>query len=300
MDLNDPQRDGIRELASGYASLHPSDFVPPELYHYTSAQGLRGILESGKLRATNFAYLNDAEELSYGKDLALRVLRETFTTQTDARSSELDRLPFEFAAWNLDEVGSNVDYYIASFCEEADLLSQWRGYGHHGSRYCIGFDVERMPRSLPTTLHRAVYDVQLQERRIKKALAQALSLLAAEPSVSERTLYVRQVAGALGTRMIRELCGFKHPGFHEEREWRLVHEVGSSTDHVMFDTTPQGILRPFVELNLSDSGKLPISQVIVGSSPFPSAVVVRSTELLLRRSGYRDVKVTASSMPLRA
>jgi hypothetical protein len=31
-------------------------------YHYTTATGLKGIVESQQLRATNISYLNDAEE----------------------------------------------------------------------------------------------------------------------------------------------------------------------------------------------------------------------------------------------
>ncbi|MFO1205708.1 MAG: hypothetical protein U1E63_08295 [Burkholderiales bacterium] len=34
----------------------------PYLYHYTTAEGLKGIVESQQLWATNIAYLNDAEE----------------------------------------------------------------------------------------------------------------------------------------------------------------------------------------------------------------------------------------------
>ena len=40
----------------------------PEVYHYTSAQGLQGILSSQTLFATHYDYLNDGSEL--------RLLRE--------------------------------------------------------------------------------------------------------------------------------------------------------------------------------------------------------------------------------
>lgn len=33
-----------------------------ELYHYTTAEGLHGIITSQHLRATNIAFLNDSEE----------------------------------------------------------------------------------------------------------------------------------------------------------------------------------------------------------------------------------------------
>src|SRR5258708_2461222 len=37
----------------------------PELVHYTSSAGLLGIVQSQTLRATHYAYLNDAEEIKH-------------------------------------------------------------------------------------------------------------------------------------------------------------------------------------------------------------------------------------------
>ncbi|HMC13498.1 MAG TPA: hypothetical protein VKG67_04050, partial [Gallionellaceae bacterium] len=46
------------------------------LYHYTTAAGLQGIVESQQLWATNIAYLNDAEELTGFFDRSLPHLLE--------------------------------------------------------------------------------------------------------------------------------------------------------------------------------------------------------------------------------
>jgi hypothetical protein len=37
-----------------------------------------------------------------------------------------------------------ADLYLTCFCEEGDLLSQWRGYGGNDGRYCIQFDASRL------------------------------------------------------------------------------------------------------------------------------------------------------------
>ena len=44
------------------------------LYHYTSNQGLVGILESQKLWATNYSFLNESSELNYGMKLSIELL----------------------------------------------------------------------------------------------------------------------------------------------------------------------------------------------------------------------------------
>jgi hypothetical protein len=53
--------------------VHP---VPPLLYHFTDAPGLRGIVESHALWATHIYYLNDAQEFGYAEDLAGRLILE--------------------------------------------------------------------------------------------------------------------------------------------------------------------------------------------------------------------------------
>src|SRR5579864_2371060 len=57
------------------ASMKPHKMLPGTVYHYTAAAGLRGILMGRVMWATNFSFLNDPSELSYGQDLVLRVLR---------------------------------------------------------------------------------------------------------------------------------------------------------------------------------------------------------------------------------
>jgi len=39
--------------------------VPELLFHYTTAAGMRGILDSSRLWATNYRFLNDTSEVAY-------------------------------------------------------------------------------------------------------------------------------------------------------------------------------------------------------------------------------------------
>ncbi|MER0171630.1 MAG: hypothetical protein DU489_13715 [Nitrosomonas sp.] len=39
--------------------------VHPELFHYTNAKGLMGIIESQSIWATHYAYVNDSEEIRH-------------------------------------------------------------------------------------------------------------------------------------------------------------------------------------------------------------------------------------------
>jgi hypothetical protein len=45
------------------------------LYHYTNGQGLRGILESGRVWFTDYQHLNDPSELTHGIEVAHDMIR---------------------------------------------------------------------------------------------------------------------------------------------------------------------------------------------------------------------------------
>src|SRR3954465_10650215 len=46
------------------------------LYHYTTLEGFKSIIENGCLWGSNFAYLNDSTELLYGKNIVREIVEE--------------------------------------------------------------------------------------------------------------------------------------------------------------------------------------------------------------------------------
>jgi hypothetical protein len=96
------------------------------LYHYTSVNGLRGIIDSGNVWATHLGFLND---LSEGKAALADEAYRARLEETDKRSP----------------------LFIASFCRHQEphqqrngLLSQWRGYAGEGGGYCVVFDEDAL------------------------------------------------------------------------------------------------------------------------------------------------------------
>src|SRR5687768_8171235 len=127
-----------------------------ELFHYTGDVGLRGIVESQQLWATNFAYLNDAEEHVGFFQRRLPILLERAikkavneAVKNPVAKKEIDEdggVETVVAGLKQDMHSSLQDAamkinepYIASFCgskvsgaDSDGLLSQWRGYGTQG------------------------------------------------------------------------------------------------------------------------------------------------------------------------
>src|ERR1019366_2322110 len=96
------------------------------VYHYTSADGISGIIGNHEIWMSNTAFMNDTTELKSlendtgieGKDFANDAIKKAWHRMKDRRGI------------------NKPDYYMASFSEEPDLLEQWRAYGN----FCIGFD----------------------------------------------------------------------------------------------------------------------------------------------------------------
>jgi hypothetical protein len=119
------------------------------LYHYTNAEGFRGIVDKHEIWMTNTAFVNDPTEckaLSNEKDLfAGAVLSNEHVKQA------WDEFVENFADFD------RSNYYIASFSEARDSLEQWRAYGN----FCIGFDAEKLSNLKERVkLYKCEYDKQ--------------------------------------------------------------------------------------------------------------------------------------------
>jgi hypothetical protein len=87
---------------------------PKHVYHYTTIDGLTGILSSGKLWATDLSYVNDATEYVYADILiedAVRTLKPTPFFNDVLK-----------VLWQ-DSRTLGFDVYAACFCQSGNLLS---------------------------------------------------------------------------------------------------------------------------------------------------------------------------------
>ena len=115
-------------------AVMPAEPYPNYLYHYTTATGLQGILQSKVLWATQFDFLNDPTEFLYARDFVKSHLR--------CRGDKIAN-----ALGDVDDLGNTAatyPHYVTSFCENGDLLSQWRGYSKFNDGYSIGFPFPRI------------------------------------------------------------------------------------------------------------------------------------------------------------
>lgn len=105
------------------------------LYHYTSAAGLRGILESRSIWLSDIRSLNDPRELIFGQEVFLpRVCQWIEINFAGANKiALLDAVVQKFEA-----DATKNQFFSASFCPEADSRHLWKNYADDGKGVAIG------------------------------------------------------------------------------------------------------------------------------------------------------------------
>jgi hypothetical protein len=91
--------------------------IPETLYHYTTQDGLLGILKDQSLWATHILYLNDSMEMRHTADIFKHALHDR-TKASDKNDPErrICRWLVEFLELDGDTpVGSEVSAYVVSF-----------------------------------------------------------------------------------------------------------------------------------------------------------------------------------------
>lgn len=235
--------------------------VPHELWHYTTVHGLKGIVSSGKIWATEARFTSDPTEYVFLRDVANEFLNTKRQKQRlesvglDA-SALLQLMDIHYEKGVLSP--GFADVFIASFSTAEDLKSQWIDYGMAYMGVSIAFDLRqaRPPDELDSsvTLAPCVYKKDKQEELVREPVERFLEPVDALQELNDRNYAIKRtwpiveniwrnagaapfipipssaqireslLRGAKG--MSRELfvlaSHFKNPKFEEEHEWRLV------------------------------------------------------------------------------
>ncbi len=283
--------------------------LPDLLFHYTNSGGLLGILNSSRLWATNYRFLNDATEVAYGVALFESVVQERVAAARRDVVIEFLRRTLHTA----NAFDGMFDCYIACFCERDDLLNQWRVYASSGGGFALGLEAKEIGRrwgqldaAQDFVLRKVIYDEALQKKLIAEVIdltVQAFDEATEGKSLEDASNVIARCCGFVRANVADYLVCFKHPAFAVEEEWRLCHIVPTTEQsHVQFRDGPYG-LTPYVCLDPSpmagvNHNKLPIARVTHGPVTDPSNVQF-ALQSLLRAKQYAFVEVAGSKLPLR-
>jgi hypothetical protein len=243
--------DGRCQLKDGLVNAHQIT-PPPMLYHYTTAQGLAGIIPPNSwnvghpdvdtklegaalLQASDVRFMNDSQELQFGASIFERRFRVAATDQAIPANvrAVVQRLADTVTHPDLFGTG-NLRCFAACFCKSGDLLSQWRGYAGGVGGFALGFTRDALTKHSYVLTHDAqmgmvplaVLKPVVYGDDAGEAAANDFIRLLQDPdsqpwlmraSIDEPTMGFWMMLQYL----LREIAVVKHEAFSEEQEWRL-------------------------------------------------------------------------------
>jgi hypothetical protein len=291
--------------------------VPEKISHYTDAAGALNIIKSGAIWATDALFMNDASELQLATDIFRAKLGRWLGQNINLK---VNRDAFAHHFWDAfggsGELGENP-LYIACFCVEDDLLSQWRAYAKGGQGYSMQFDASTLDAWLDNgaELLSVIYEPERHNRLARDLVVNGINAAKkVRPSGKTIKTSLYQMAGRITGQLARTFAyRIKHKSFAEEQEWRLVYQAPpmekpgeeSKPRPREFRAGERGIV-PYVVMDFppvyhdpNPKPDLPLVSVRTGPTAHP-ALAARAVRYLLDDHGYRDIEVLKSSVPLRA
>ena len=272
------------------------------LYHYTNAHGLCGLIDSKKIWASSYRYMNDSQEFEYGFDLIGEIYPKPDIYPLHSNLADYSFVEhLRKKKWDFQ----SDCLFVASFSENGNLLSQWRGYAGPHSGYAIGFRKKELEGG-SALLVACEYEKAKQKSVLKKLIDNDLPVLRAQfenglrqqgkreyPELTEYFKYVDLTV----SKIAQEVISFKHESFFEEKEWRLV--VGPKNiqpERILYRPSGTEII-PYIEI-VYEKSSFPIECIIVGPGPHQKRNEV-SLRQMLSSSEFNKVDVCVSDIPYR-
>ena len=303
------------------------------LFHYTTANGLLGILRNNEIWSTAYYCANDESELGVGKG----VLTPLFLSKThemiraahpqvrtfSKRGVDIRHYADQFEQRIVGHALSLLCVYITCFCKPINtedfthgLLSQWRGYGVDGG-YALQFSRKKLEAAVERTyktdsLNYDLLDVHytpdnpLKVEVLKHSHAYTSAFLnfldELENFDFNKTTMQSPIANLPGgplESLLNFLVHTKSQHFVEERECRLslVEPVASEIGGLPVDYfNRNGLIVPFTRTPSSSFNVLDcIEWIIIGPGPRIGARFNSITQMV-RKMGLK-IKVRPSHIP---
>jgi hypothetical protein len=278
------------------------------VWHYTDGNGFLGILQSGRLYATQVSSLNDSKETEYATDLFRDEVRKAVVEQ-DGNFEVISF--FQSILEQIKEAPGNPTqgiskFFVACFSTRADDLNQWSKYTKASpGRFAIAFHPNGLNREPNSTLYRVIYDRAKLEAAVKKVVYATLNFYTSGLTgerVEKPEEWARLFYMAWDEWIYKLAPLVKDQQWDSEGELRIVHELKiADFPDVRFSQKRSSLAR-YLPLDFpcwvkERVSRLPIAKVMVGPGENQASSMV-SAVLLLEQMGYPNVPVEISKCTL--
>jgi hypothetical protein len=276
------------------------------LYHYTSGQGIFGIINSKQLHCSNVRFLNDPSEHSLFKEIVGFVIKDC---------SICNKIYKTFYNESYQDVILNpTDKFIASFSKNNDSLSMWNYYAK-GNGYNIGFDIDTIiknnhKKKVFIQKVELIYDRSEQIRltrdfiltfESKLELYENLRKKMEHSSLEEDYYKYDQESHWLieefNDGIFELMICFKHEAYKTEEEIRLIITQDQWKEkYTDFKVSESGVFIEFISLGIDL--KQDIKNVTI--HPLNGEIHTQGTRQFLNsKIGYEKVNILLSKIPFR-
>lgn len=291
-----------------------------KLYHYTTAEGVRGIVENREFLATKSDFLNDKLEFQYAVEVMER-LTEKYIVNQELRERFFSKLKKEIDRFGVitpicegdgDCEMNEMSFYVVAFSKLQNNALLWAEFTDFRG-YCLEFDYEKIVEGFQNRvfLHGTViYDEEEQMNGLLESLLSCIRNLIEEGVTDLEGFFEEEADPSEESldKLVTEMsvvCSvyamfFKKSFFEGEQEYRfifppLINSIG--TDKPNFRLLDQ-IFLPYIMVEF-EGGKenVPLESVMVGAKN-NSDIAVRGMRYFLKTQGL-DIPVLLSDIPLR-
>ena len=291
-----------------------------QLVHYTSAENALQILRSCTFWLRNVRCMNDFSEVQHGINLLVKAFGGPDNHRVDKLYCALDQVApgaakkaiDTFNAWisKLPDITFIGCLSLADKNETAGRLSMWRAYAGSGSGVALHLDSTPFDANTDALAAYSLPIAYLTDEEFIEGIDRCLVTL--EKMVPELDgTAPDKVEHCIFWWLLSMAVGLKHPGFHEEREWRIVYIPEMWKSESMIESVecirglPQIVQKIPLEHNPEKGlfGANPASlfqKVLIGPTEFPTVQFVAFSEVL-KSMGVEnpDERISLSLIPLR-
>ena len=271
----------IRKTLQKYTRL-PKD-ISNTFYHFTTHEGIEGIIRSGGIRATYRKHMNDNKEFEYSKDIIYKAMANI------ENSSDLPKIAKDISKQvkqNLEIHFNDTSKMSSSFCScltrSSDDKKQWKEYAEEGCGFALGFNLlQILTRQYPKLqtnrpfifCNPVIYDKIAQLNLVTDlVVAGVKGLKNFADNCSQRSEDLTKLRDRITAAIFVDLFTIsnfmKSDDLSFEREIRLFY---STTDLTVSQLNVQYYKRdsisiPFILMDMRDTKtkKLPLSEILIG------------------------------------
>jgi len=305
-----------------YATKSYERILPDKkrMVHYTSAENLMRIIQTRTIWLRNTTCMADFREVEHGYDFMLRFFHEQsksarFKAALDMCFPNVAQETLQF----FDDWWKSIKFntYITSISEHETAedthgrLSMWRAFGRGTARAAMVMNVPELGNA--EGLHVLLTPVGYFEyEEVEGEIEAIIANISNNVSMLQTTMKREEFKQTMMFVLASLAVSIKHPGFLEEKEWRVVYFpqanpsplINSSIEAI--DGVPQTVYKiPLMDdpENEVIGAGLPslIDRIIIGPTAYPMAMYNAFVELL-RQAGVPkpEERVVFSGIPIRS